>query len=188
MKINVNSILAIWISLSVSYSKIIDVVSNINLKQYTGKWFQVATSRSTKFLGTGPDYSNVTAVYNCINDCNSNNISVFNEGLDSFGRYTSIKGVSYCENNTLPSKRKVVFDSVPFPGNYWIVKLGPIVNCKYDYAVVSGPINTKFGTRFSLYVLCRNINRYEEKYEEEVQKWCIDNGFKYYWNSYIKTK
>ena len=184
----IHSILSLWLSISISSGRIIDTVPNVNLNMYSGKWFQAATSRSTKFLGTGPDYSNVTAVYTCVNNCKNNNISIFNQGLDSYGRYTSIKGISYCENNSLPSKRKVVFDSVPIPGNYWIVKLGPIINCKYDYAVVSGPINTNFGTRFSLYVLCRNIQRYEEKYEDEVEKWCLDNGFKYYWNSYIKTK
>ena len=73
-------------------------------------------------------------------------------------------------------------------GNYWIVKLGPIVNCQYDYAIVSGPVTDNIGTRFSLYVLCRNVNKYEEKYEKEVKQWCVDNGFKYYWNEYVKTK
>lgn len=179
----------IFLSLiNVSFTKKIETVSDINLNMYTGKWFQAATSRSTKLLGTGIDFSNVTANYQCIDNCKSNNISVFNEGFDNFGRYTSIKGFSYCEDNNLPGKRKVIFEKIPFPGNYWIVKLGPIVNCQYDYAIVSGPVTDNIGTRFSLYVLCRNVNKYEEKYEKEVKQWCVDNGFKYYWNEYVKTK
>ena len=29
------------------------------------------------------------------------------------------------------------FDSVPFPGSYWIVKLGPVENNQYQYSVVT---------------------------------------------------
>ena len=87
----------------------------------------------------------------------------------------------------MPSKRKVVFEGVKFEGNYWIVKLGPIVNDKYDYAVVCGPLTKKIGTRFSLYVLCRDKKKYELEYEENVKQWCNDNGFKFWWNKYIKT-
>ena len=169
-------------------AKQITPVSNIDLSYYTGKWFQVATSRSTKLFGTGIDFKNVSAEYKCLDECSNNIISVYNEGLNKFDKHVSISGFSYCKNNSMPSKRKLIFENVPFEGNYWIVKLGPVVNMKYDYAIVSGPLNNFFGTRFSLYVLCRDVKKYKENYEEEVREWCKNNGFKFWWNEYIKTK
>ena len=169
------------------FGKPIDTVTKIDLKMYTGKWHQVATSRSTKLLGTGVKFKNVSAEYLCINNCSSNIISVLNQGINDKNNYTSINGFSYCENISMPSKRKVVFEGVKFEGNYWIVKLGPIVNNQYDYAIVCGPLTNFFGTRFSLYVLCRDKKKYELEYEEDVKQWCNDNGFKFWWNKYIKT-
>ena len=43
------------------------------------------------------------------------------------------------------------------------------------------------GTRFTLYVLCRNINNYILNYEDEVKVWCSNNGFIFPWNKYVKT-
>lgn len=165
----------------------INTVEEIDLSSYTGKWYQAATSRSTKLFGTGIKFSNVTATYNCIDNCSTNNITVLNEGYNENKDHITIKGFSYSENNEVPSKRKLNFEGVPFEGNYWVVKLGPILNNKYEYAVVSGPLSKLFGTRFSLYVICRNIEDYKLKYEDEVKKWCNNNGFIFPWNEYIKT-
>ena len=165
----------------------IKTVDDVDLTLYTGKWYQVATSLSTKLFGTGIKYSNVSAIYKCLDKCKYNNISVLNEGYNEEKKYVRIKGYSYCEDNEIASKRKLHFDSVPFDGNYWIVKLGPIINNKYEYAVISGPISKIIGTRFTLYVLCRNINSYILNYEEEVKVWCSNNGFIFPWNKYVKT-
>ena len=86
------------------------------------------------------------------------------------------------------TKRKLHFDKVPVDGNYWIVKLGPELNNKYEYVVISGPLTDSFGTRFSLYVLARNRKNYQLKYENQVKEWCKTNNYKYYWNRYIETK
>jgi apolipoprotein D and lipocalin family protein len=157
---------------------------NIDINYYTGKWYQIATSPSTKLFGTGTNYSDVTANYECIDNCY--NISVYNKGINNEGNLVSIKGYSYTKKN--PTKRKLKFYNLPFIGNYWIVKLGPVINNKYEYAIISGPLSQFVGTRFSLYVLCRNINEFKEKYENEVKEWCIDNGFSLPWNKYIETK
>lgn len=165
----------------------IDVAKNITLEYYTGKWYQAATSRSTQYLGTGPNYTDVTADYYCIDDCSNNNISVYNQGFDNEGLYTNISGYSYVDDGEESARRKLKFYSLPFEGNYWIVKLGPVIDEEYQYSIVSGPISKYFGTRFSLYVLSRNITHYLENYEEEVKTWCVDNGFKYNWNEYVPT-
>ena len=161
---------------------------NLTIEYYTGKWYQVATSESTKLMGTGTNYSSVTALYDCIGNCSNNNISVFNQGINNEGRYVSIKGYSFCKNQKKPGKRKLKFYDLPFLGNYWIVKLGPIRNGQYDYSIVSGPLTRFLGTRFSLYVLCRDRKYYKENYEMEVKEWCKNNGFVLPWNKYVETK
>jgi lipocalin len=166
----------------------IKTVTDIDLNLYTGKWYQIATSRSTKLFGTGVNFKNVSAEYYCIDNCSSNVITVFNQGINYANNYTYINGFSYSKNISEPSKRKVIFEGVKFEGNYWIVKLGPIIENKYDYAIVSGPLSNNFATRFSLYVLCRNKSRYKKLYDKEVRNWCKENGFKFWWNKYIETK
>lgn len=161
----------------------IKVEPEIKLESYLGNWTQVATSRSTKLFGTGINFRNVSADYQLLN---SNNISVFNSGLDGEKNYTSIKGYSYCKDR-LSTKRKVHFEGVPMDGSYWIVKLGPIKSGQYQYAIVSGPLTPWLGTRFSLYVLARDSQDYFNNYESEVVEWCQDNNFIFFWNQYIRT-
>ena len=169
-------------------ARAIDVVTDVDVEAYVGLWYQTATSRSTAVFGTGVDYSCVTATYACAEgDCTANNITVLNEGLDAEGQYKSISGFSYCEDGAPAAKRKVHFNGVPFDGSYWIVKLGPVVDGKYDYAVVSGPLTDFAGTTFTLYVLARDPASYEANYEEEVMAWTEANGFDWYWNRYVKT-
>ncbi len=171
-----------------NFLKPIEVEKKINLTKYIGLWHQVATSESTSLFGTGPKYTKVSAVYHSINSQpNFTNISVFNFGFDSNNNFTEIHGFSYSEPNEIPTKRKVKFDKVIFEGSYWIVNLGPIHNDYYQYAVISGPLTSFFGTRFSLYVLARNRSEYENLYKQEVKDWCYKNGFIYSWNRYIDT-
>ena len=165
----------------------IEVAKNITLEYYTGRWYQTATSRSTAFLGTGPNYTDVTADYYCIEDCLNNNITVYNQGFNDEGVYTNISGYSYVEEGEEAGKRKLKFYSLPFEGNYWIAKLGPLMDEPYQYSIVTAPISKFFGTRFALYVLARNITDYIDNYEEEVKEWCQDNGFTYNWNEYVPT-
>ena len=50
-------------------TKPIKTENNITLEYYTGKWFQAATSKSTALMGTGTNFSSVTAIYDCIKNC-----------------------------------------------------------------------------------------------------------------------
>lgn len=162
--------------------------SEFDLDKYIGSWYQVATSESTSLFGTGPKFTGVSAFYDKIISLpNTTNISIFNFGFDSNRRPTSIQGFSYSDTNENPAKRKVKFDNVFFEGSYWIVRLGPEVNDYYQYAVISGPISSYFGTRFSLYVLARDRDKYSQFYKQEVKDWCYENGFIFPWNKYIDT-
>lgn len=168
--------------------KPIETVSTVDVYSYLGRWKQVATSRSTRLLGTGVKFTNVSAEYSLDEDDNGDNILVYNSGLNGRKEYTSIEGYTYVDDRfNCTSKRKLHFDGVPFDGNYWIVKLGPILYGQYQYAIVSGPVSGFFGTRFSLYVLARHRQEYKDKYEKEVKEWCKENNFIFFWNKYIDS-
>ena len=165
--------------------KPIETVSTVDVSSYLGRWKQVATSRSTQLLGTGVKFTNVSAEYDLDED---DNILVYNSGLNGRKEFTAIEGYTYVDVRfNCTSKRKLHFDGVPFDGNYWIVKLGPIQYGQYQYAIVSGPVSGFFGTRFSLYVLARHRQEYKDKYEKEVKEWCKENNFVFFWNKYIDS-
>jgi lipocalin len=163
--------------------KPIQTEKTIVLKSYLGKWYQMATSRSTSLLGTGVNFKNVSTEYELLNN---SLLGVYNSGYNAKNNFTSIRGYSYITGDS-ETKRKLHFDGVPVDGNYWIVKLGPIKDKTYRYAIVSGALTRFFGTRFSLYVLARDRHEYKLNYEEEVKQWCKENNFKFYWNKYIAT-
>ena len=165
--------------------KPIETVSTVDVSSYLGRWKQVATSRSTQLLGTGVKFTNVSAEYDLDED---DNILVYNSGLNGRKEFTAIEGYTYVDVRfNCTSKRKLHSDGVPFDGNYWIVKLGPIQYGQYQYAIVSGPVSGFFGTRFSLYVLARHRQEYKDKYEKEVKEWCKENNFVFFWNKYIDS-
>ena len=155
----------------------------LEVDRYLGLWNQVATSRSSALLGTGIRFTNVTAFYDILDN---GDIGVYNSGFDQNKNYTMIQGYSYV-NGKSQTKRKLRFEGVPVDGNYWIVKLGPIKEQLYRYAIVAGPLSPWIATRFSLYVLARNRNEYKTHYEKEVMQWCQDNNFRFFWNKYIAT-
>ena len=55
------------------------------------------------------------------------------------GKPGGILGYAYVPNSNEPGKLKVHFDVAPTDGNYWIIKLGPVIDGKYDWVVVSEP-------------------------------------------------
>jgi lipocalin len=59
----------------------------------------------------------------------------------------------------------------PFPAPYWVLVLGPTVEDRYDYAVVSDY------ARLSLFVLTRDVKRFEAKYKTVVLEKIKELGF-----------
>ena len=78
------------------------------------------------------------------------------------GTTTTIEGHAFARNASEPGKLTVEFTNIPFPGSYWIVKLGPEENGEYQYSVVTDA----FG--ITLFVLARDVAAFERDYEEEV--------------------
>ena len=80
------------------------------------------------------------------------------------GTTTIINGKATANNASEPGKLTVTFDSVPFPGSYWIVKLGPIEGGDYQYSVVTDAY------AITLFILARDPATFAEKYEKEVME------------------
>lgn len=157
-------------------------VPKVDLESYVGKWYQVyGDAVNAAFEGLKPRC--VEAEYALMND---GNISVKNSELGRNGTVQTIEGVAfYGEDAEVGTgDLSVSFYGIPgsMPvGTYWIIKLGPIVDEYYDYAVVSDD------KQVSLFVLARDVERYDERYDEDVLQWLAVSGFTRIYNEPIRT-
>lgn len=83
-----------------------------------------------------------------------------------------------------PGQLTVTFESVDsFGAPYWVLDLGPI-NAEtglYDWSIVSDPFTAY------LFVLARDVEDFNEKYDAEVSQKLVDLGFTKKFNSPIAT-
>ena len=122
-----------------AFSPPLDVVESVDLTQYAGKWYEIArypTFFQAACVSSTADYAART----------DGTIGVLNTCLAADGSLVStIEGSARVVDPTTNAKLVVTFPGVPFPGDYWIIDLGP----NYEYAVVSDPL------RLTLFILSR---------------------------------
>ncbi|EGD83177.1 hypothetical protein PTSG_03808 [Salpingoeca rosetta] len=171
---------------SMHATEAIDVVPNLNVTAYLGRWYQIADDFSSAATFEKGAWC-VAADYGLRSD---GKISVFNQQRtgSATGPPGNIKGYAYAPNPSIPAKLKVHFDVAPIDGPYWIVAVGPrvptgnaICDPCYDYAIVTDE------AKISLFVLTRDVNRYYAKYNETVTNFLDTNGFNKPWNRPIYT-
>ncbi|CAH1794410.1 unnamed protein product, partial [Owenia fusiformis] len=98
---------------------------------------------------------------------NATTITVFNSGKlgSPTGEWAQIEGsATQVDPAAAPGKFQLLLEYVPFPGTYWIIKLGPVKNDQYQYSVVT---NNK-GSQ--LYVLTRDRAGYMSLYDKEIRE------------------
>jgi hypothetical protein len=157
-----------------------------NISYILGTWNQVATSRSTETLGSGPNLQKVQAVYTK----NMQNITVENSFVTSQGVRQSIKGIS--RDRGSPYCRTVEFPSIPGgrEGNYWIIYISP----NEESFIVSAPIivnGNVVDPNFGLYILTKLsfADFWKDKKEiASINQVLIKYGFTKYLNEPIITK
>jgi apolipoprotein D and lipocalin family protein len=114
---------------SVSNSQTLQTVSNVDLKKYVGKWYEIASypQRFQKGCNCTPaEYTLSEKVFVIVeNRCNRDSIN---------GKQSYIKGKAFVEANSGNAKLKVQFFWL-FKAKYWIIDLADDNN----YAVVSHP-------------------------------------------------
>ena len=146
-------------------NKTLEVVSQVDLKRYLGKWYEVA-HLPFRFEDGCTD---ITATYNFSKD---GNVSVLNECL-SDGKLKQAKGKAKVVDKNTGAKLKVTF-FWPFYGDYWIINLGK----DYEYAVVGTP-NRKY-----LWILNRTPQMDDNLFSQLIE-FAESKGFDV--NNLIKT-
>lgn len=128
----------------------LQTVPYVDLKQYAGKWYEIASlpQRFQKGCnGTTAEYTATDKGYMIVeNRCNKDSLK---------GKQSYIKGKAFVVANSGNAKLKVQF-FWPFRGKYWIIDLAE----DYSYAVVGHP-NKKY-----LWILSRTATMNEQLYQE----------------------
>lgn len=134
-------------------------VDNFNMTQYTGTWYQMYDNTYNKiFIANGSCiHHHFIADINPLYHMSYINLSPYSK--NSFER----KSGTVLLNGTMGSL-KLQMDDATFGIDYYVTKLGPIINDKYDYAIVTDPL------MLSLYVLARNKETFHPNYEKEINE------------------
>ncbi|KAK7483788.1 hypothetical protein BaRGS_00025004 [Batillaria attramentaria] len=155
-------------------------VTELDDAKYLGRWYQVYSSESVALWFERNAYC-VTADYGLgadgrITVLNSDRLGSVNGSLDVIHGYAT-------KEDTV-GHLNVNLETVPFPAPYWVVKLGPPTygpNGLYQYSVVTDNLKA------TLFVLARDVQTFEEKYEQEVLTFLQEQGFTSFLNKPVKT-
>jgi apolipoprotein D and lipocalin family protein len=135
---------------NVAMSQSLQTVPSVNLEEYAGKWYEIASIPQWFQRGcncTTAEYTLTDKGYVIIeNRCNKDSVN---------GKQSYIKGKAFVVENSGNAKLEVQF-FWPFKGKYWIIDLGD----NYRYAVVGHP-NRKY-----LWILSRTPKMDETLYKE----------------------
>jgi apolipoprotein D and lipocalin family protein len=155
------SILLLFVlTMSTSEAQTVQTVSKVDLNQYAGIWYEIA-SYPQRFqkdcTGTTAEYTTTDKEYIIVeNRCNKDSLN---------GKSSYIKGKAFVVKNSGNAKLKVQF-FWPFKGKYWIIDLAD----DYSYAVVSHP-NKKY-----LWILSRTPIMNDITYREVTNR-LSEKGF-----------
>ncbi|XVE53679.1 hypothetical protein DITRI_Ditri03aG0022000 [Diplodiscus trichospermus] len=146
--------------------KTMEVVKNLDVKRYMGRWYEIASFPSFFQPKNG---ANTRATYTLNED---GTVLVLNETFAD-GKRVSIEGTAYkADPKSDEAKLKVKFYLPPFlpiipvVGNYWVL----YIDDDYQYVLIGEP------TRKYLWILCRQTHLDDEIYNQLVQK-AKDEGY-----------
>lgn len=137
-----------------SQAQTLETVHNVDLKKYSGKWYEIASFPQYFQKGchcTTAEYTLTDKGYVIVeNRCNKDSIN---------GKESYIKGKAFVEEGSSNAKLKVQF-FWPFKAKYWIIDLAS----DYSYAVVSHP-NKKY-----LWILSRTPKMESSIYQQILSR------------------
>ncbi|KHG10955.1 Outer membrane lipoprotein blc [Gossypium arboreum] len=146
--------------------KTMEVVKNLDIKRYMGRWYEIASFPSRFQPRNGV---NTRATYTLNED---GTVHVLNETFTD-GKRGFIEGTAYkADPQSDEAKLKVKFyvppflPIIPIVGDYWVLHLDD----DYQYALIGQP------SRNYLWVLCRQTHMDDEIYNQLVQK-AKDEGY-----------
>ncbi|XVE97494.1 hypothetical protein REPUB_Repub03eG0024600 [Reevesia pubescens] len=140
--------------------KTMEVVKNLDIERYMGRWYEIASFPSFFQPKNG---ENTRATYTLNKD---GTVHVLNETF-SDGKRGFIEGSAYkADPKSDEAKLKVKFYVPPFlpiipvVGDYWVL----YIDDEYQYALIGQP------SRKYLWILCRRTHMDDEIYNQLVQK------------------
>ncbi|XVF35529.1 hypothetical protein REPUB_Repub18cG0153600 [Reevesia pubescens] len=146
--------------------KTMEVVKNLDINRYMGRWYEIASFPSRFQPRNGV---NTRATYTLNED---GTVHVLNETFTD-GKRGSIEGTAYkADPKSDEAKLKVKFYVPPFLpiipvlGDYWVL----YIDDDYQYALIGQP------SRNYLWILCRQTHIDDEIYNQLVQK-AEDEGY-----------
>ncbi len=151
-------VVALLYSCSTSNYPPLDVVDSVDVKRYTGKWYEIARLPFKYQEGCNC----TTAEYSVID---STTLRVVNKCIKE-GELDDATGKAFVVEGTNNAKLRVQF-FWPFRGDYWIIDLDKE---NYSYAVVGTP------SRENLWILSRTKKLDEQLYNSLLEK-CKAKGF-----------
>lgn len=143
-------ILVAFCSCSSNYPPL-DVVDNVDIQKYLGKWYEIARLPNS----FQKECDCTTAEYGIID---STTLSILNKCIKN-GELDDAKGKAFVVEGTNNAKLRVQF-FWPFRGDYWIIELDE----NYHWAVVGTP------SREYLWILSRTPQIDEQLYNSLVEK------------------
>ena len=142
------------VSASTLTSQTLHTVPSVDIKKYSGKWYEIASYPQRFQKGchcTTAEYTLSPDGYLIVeNRCNRGSVN---------GKQSYIKGKAFVEKNSGNAKLKVQF-FWPFRAKYWIIDLAE----DYTYAVVSHP-NRKY-----LWILSRTPTMNDILYQQILSR------------------
>ena len=138
----------------------LNVVQQLDIKKYTGTWYEIARLPNSFEKGLECITANYTLLEN-------GKIQVVNKGhlAENLAKVKTAKGKAYIPDKNEPAKLRVTF-FWPFYGDYWVLAL----DSEYQYALVGVP------DRKYLWVLSRTVDMDDTIYQELLSV-AKKNGF-----------
>lgn len=148
-------------------------VNELDIEKYTGLWYQMYADSIVYSTFEKNSFCD-TATYTIIEDGNLGVHNYAKIGTPNGSDYT-IDGYAYVVDYNSPGQLKVHFDSADasiVDAPYWILALGPVNDDNlYDWSIVSDNISQ------FLFVLARNVDEFNKKYNEEILHTLNQLGF-----------
>lgn len=151
----------------------IDTVDELLVDSYLGLWYTMYTNKLTDQI-TFKGGQCATAYYTLLDDgkIGVRNYETIGSKYDGSTGTDVITGYAYVPNSAEPGQLKVALEGVPGEAPYWVAALGPMNSAKlYDYSLVSD------NTGSFLFVLARDVNEFNSKYDAELKGLMKDLGF-----------
>merc|ERR1712183_123943 len=159
----------------------VDTVEDLDLASYTGRWYEGYSSLIQRATFQRNSYC-TTADYSLKPN---GAIKVINSGRlkSPTGEENTIEGEAKVVDANEPGALNVKFSTGPQgdKANYLVVKLGPVVDGKYDYTVITTDYKAL------VWVLARNPETFAQKYEKDVLAYLKKNGYNWFINRPRKT-